>query len=494
MLASWAQRHCKSEDLAEYLSRSDIELAVVFLISSIQREHFSAEIDHVKQHNGHVQKTSLLRPRKCFVDKVGLLRLRTRFASSPHLAPDHLSPIILPQHCTFTQLAILAEHARAGHPGLERTIGAFRDRYFAVGTRRITRTLLKRCKICNIVRPNLPRFDYGSVPAFRFDATTPPFTNTGVDIFGPLKINMTTPGKRYAMIFSCATTRAVHLEIIRDMTAREVFLALRRFTSRRRTPDLFYSDNGRQLLAVRKQLLKLIAEYSDANPGKEIRFQWQLITAAAPWRAGFYERLIRVIKQFLMAFTYKEQLDDVELGTLMVEVEARMNSRPLFVYNGSPITPAHFFGGSEQTHLPLIGKPKNNEKRPQIVQDYLDQQNHLRKVWVAWIDKYLLQLRQFHQNTYLPNSSRNLQPGDVVLLKNFTAVDYWPLGIVDNVKVSNDGNVRTVSVRTTDRGKTVVKHRDVRTLVPLECAHEQLEFESTSDADQLDPSRMSQAS
>ncbi|KAH9399368.1 hypothetical protein TYRP_017779 [Tyrophagus putrescentiae] len=137
------------------------------------------------------------------------------------------------------------------------------------------------------------------------------------------------------------------------------------------------------------------------------------------------------------------------------------------------ITPAHFFSNRPLMQMPPIGTLMFRElDKPALVQQYKVFQSHINSVWKAWQSQYLLQLKSFHENLFLPNQSSSLRVGDAVILKNPTSPEQWPFGVVTEVIKSEDGAVRTVQVRTHDRGNLTIKTRDVRTLIPFECTQE----------------------
>jgi len=467
--------------IANYLKRKkpdnyeDIEahqLALILMIKFCQRTHFKNEIAEIED-GKCVPKDSVLRNYNCIIDGQGVLRLRTRLEKASNLSYDQIYPVIMPANCNISRAIVEYEHVRLAHPGIDRTINAVRDRYFVIGLRGIAKGVRRNCRICKWLRAATQDATYGALPAFRLDMASPPFTNTGLDIFGPLKISMKTPGKRYGLIFTCATTRAVHLELMQNMTAHEVFQAMRKFFARRGIPHLIYSDNGKQLTAVRSRLQQFLQELRTANPNVELRLTWHLQTAASPWRGGFYERLIRTIKEALVALTFKRVINDDELVITLYEIEGRMNSRPLFNYEGAVITPADFFVGKSLLRLPPIGNNNANQvTRVDIIDEYIKSQRSQNAVWTAWRQQYLLQLRNFHQNVYLPHSPVQFKVGDVVILKNNTQIDSWPLGIITQLYPGDDGVVRTVDVRTTSYGHVETKKRSIQTLVPLEASQE----------------------
>ncbi|GFW11578.1 integrase catalytic domain-containing protein [Trichonephila clavipes] len=156
--------------------------------------------------------------------------------------------------------------------------------------------------------------------------------------------------KFYVSLFTCAVTRAVHLELVSDMSTKCFLLALRRFLARRGNCKVIYSGNARTFKAAERELAYF------ANILKNSKFQnfvadkgihWKFIVKRAPWWGGFYERLVKTIKDPLRKILGRALLTFEELSTILSEVEVIVNHRPLtYVENDpgepEPLTPAHF--------------------------------------------------------------------------------------------------------------------------------------------------------
>ena len=114
--------------------------------------------------------------------------------------------------------------------------------------------------------------------------------------------------KVYIALFTCATSQAVHLELVPSLRAESLVKALARFKGRRGTPTLIASDNGKTF--------------------KNSRVQRQRVEAA-PWWGGFFEHLVKSVKLSLKTCLRNARLNYDKLSTTLVEVEAVLNSRPL---------------------------------------------------------------------------------------------------------------------------------------------------------------------
>ncbi|GFX25813.1 integrase catalytic domain-containing protein [Trichonephila clavipes] len=190
----------------------------------------------------------------------------------------------------------------------------------------------------------------GQLPRDRI-TQSPPFQIVGIDFTGAIlvKDNQGTR-KSYVSLFTCAVTRAVHLELVSDMSIKCFLLALRRFLARRGNCKVIYSDNARTFKAAERELAYF------ANILKDSEFQnfvadkgihWKFIVERVPWWGGFYERLVKTIKDPLRKILGRALLTFEELSTILSEVEIIINHRPLtYVENDpgepEPLTPAHF--------------------------------------------------------------------------------------------------------------------------------------------------------
>ena len=187
---------------------------------------------------------------------------------------------------------------------------------------------------------------------------TDPFKITGVDFTGALYVPSTEgEHKVYLCLFTCAACRAVHLEIVNDLTVEFFLQAFRRFAGRRSLPRLLLSDNGSTFLAAAEELKMLLTSTELAEALAHKGVEWKFIPKRAPWFGGFWEPLIGLTKSTLKKTLGRTHATLESLQTIIVEVEALLNDHPLTYASSdikdlNPINPSHLLHGRRIVKLP----------------------------------------------------------------------------------------------------------------------------------------------
>ncbi|XP_064479216.1 uncharacterized protein LOC135392436 [Ornithodoros turicata] len=151
-------------------------------------------------------------------------------------------------------------------------------------------------------------------------------------------------------------TRAIDHELTSDMTAQTFLLAFRRFGSRRGVPSTIFSDNAKTFRYCSK-VLRALFDNSVQDHASSVRIQWKFIAEWAPGWGGFREGLIRTIKDALKRCLRRSSLCYDELFTVLLEVEAAVNCRPLTqladeTEDCEALTPSYFLIGRRAVALP----------------------------------------------------------------------------------------------------------------------------------------------
>ena len=302
----------------------------------------------------------------------------------------------------------------------------------------------------------------------------PPFTITGVDFSGALYVQDGNQERKvYICLYTCATTRAIHLEIVHDLTVDMFILSFRRFVSRRSLPSIMVSDNASTYQSASEELQSLLRSTSLTHNLSKQGVQWRFIPKRAPWYGGWWERLIGLTKLTIKKVLGRTHVSLVTLQTLITEVEAVLNDRPLTymtsdIVDADPITPSHLLCGRRITPLPYVTVEDSEIEDPTYgsgVQVRAKKQALLLQHFQRrWREEYLTSLREFHQAT--GNNKQSIKVGDVVLVHDDTPRASWKMAVIEELIKGNDGLVRAAKIRTAT-GRT---NRPIARLVPLEVA------------------------
>ncbi|XP_071644514.1 uncharacterized protein [Temnothorax longispinosus] len=234
----------------------------------------------------------------------------------------------------------------------------------------------------------------GQLPPARVTPVRP-FHNTGVDYCGPFFVRdrvrrNSKQYKAYVAIFVCMVTKAIHLELVEDMTTTAFIGALKRFISRRGKVVNMYSDNGLNFRGADNEMQDLFQSPDLQHAATEERLNWHFIPPKAPHFGGLWEAAVRS-KQRLTKTIGDASLTVVEMMTVLAQVEAILNSRPLTPLSDDPLdlsalTPAHFLIGDFSTSYPepdILDVPMNRLSRWQHVERL---KQHF---WSRWSKEYL---------------------------------------------------------------------------------------------------------
>ena len=219
-------------------------------------------------------------------------------------------------------------------------LSEIRKKYWITNANSAARKILTKCVVCRRQRARVGEQKMSDLPQERLLPDLPPFTNTGVDYFGPLEIKRgRAVVKRWGVIFTCMTSRAVHIEVANSLDTSSCINALRRFISRRGQVKRLRSDNGTNFVGAKRELQKAFSAIKQDQIQKTLREQgieWTFNPPGASHHGGIWERMIRSIRQVLCSVLKEQTVDDEGLQTILGEVEAILNSRPLTAVTTDP--------------------------------------------------------------------------------------------------------------------------------------------------------------
>ncbi|XP_064620787.1 uncharacterized protein LOC135483687 [Lineus longissimus] len=462
----------KENRLHAELNASEINEAEQRWIKDTQVFYYREEMKNLKMKAETLG--TLARQLWLFIDNDGILRVGGRL----HNAPMRYSmkfPILIPPKSRLAALIVLDCHAKKNHSGLQSTITYIRYRYWITQIRVTVKTLLRTCVICKFIygkpyRKPIP----APLQSFRL-LEAHSFTVTGVDFTGALFVkDGTRETKAYICLFTCAVTRAIHLELVLDMSSETFIRAFRRFVARRSLPSKMVSDNGSTYLAAANELTELFKSRSVKRYLADRRVQWINIPKRAPWWGGFWERLIGLTKTSLKKVLGRAFVSVDELNTLLIEVEAGLNDRPLTYISEdvdvSPLSPSHFLMGHSITALPYdVDTDELDDPTFGQPQDLRNHNIRLGKLqadfWKRWTSEYLSSLRENDRISGKGITHNIVSVGDVVQIENSSVPrTRRNLGVITKVYPGRDRLIRSVDLKT----KSGQLNRPIAKLYPLE--------------------------
>ena len=237
-------------------------------------------------------------------------------------------PILL-SHDQISILFITKIHVTNGHANIATTLSLLNNSYRIPKAKVLVRKIIRNCLICK--QFIIQHYKAASMPPLPDSRTEPglPFEACGIDLTGALHIkndaNITS--KVYIVLVCCMKTRGIDLDIVNDLSESQLNLAFQRFCSRRGYPSLVLSDNASNLTALNKVLKDICSKASS-------KITWQFITSRSPWKGGFYERLIGLVKYVLKRRIGKQLLNRSELLTCIAETTTRCHNKYSHVSGG----------------------------------------------------------------------------------------------------------------------------------------------------------------
>ncbi|KAJ8006653.1 hypothetical protein DPEC_G00109460 [Dallia pectoralis] len=410
----------------------DYREAEAHIFRRIQQECFPDELRLLKAGKAVGTSSRLLTLAPELDDTGELIRVGGRLRRAENLDYATAHPIVLDPTHHFTRLLIKDYDSRLCHPGPERVFAEMRRTFWILRGREAIRRFQHSCTDCRRwkSRPVVPKM--ADLPAARQRLCKPVFYSTGTDCFGPFQVKLGRRlEKRWGIIFKCLTTRAVHLDILNNLSTDSFLMAFRRFIARRGHP-LRYSRTKERTSVEEKE-----------SCTKHSRIYPQTCRHSLQGKA--------------------QPVAEEVLRTVFIEVEGILNSKPLGYVSSDvtdldPVTPNLLLMGRLDGSLPQVVYPeseilcKRQWRHSQVLSDHF---------WSSYIRHYLpsLQVRQkWH------TSPADLKENVVVMLVDPQLPRaLWPIGRVLKVHTSADGHVRSAEVEI--KGKTYT--RPVARLVAL---------------------------
>ncbi|MCO5761852.1 MAG: hypothetical protein NHG36_10120 [Chromatiaceae bacterium] len=448
-------------------SLTELEAAEVDLVKRAQRDCFKAEVREIREAAKEdpsagavsiIPRRGCLQRKRVFLHTDGLVRVVTRLEKADFLSWEESNPIALPTKHPATRLLIREYHRRADHAGARGTYAALIRKYSISFS--IVKQEVFRCQKCRSSAPLPMKAPLAPLHAGRLQLRGSVFQQTGMDFFGPFVLRRRK--KAYGLLFTCMTTRAVHLELCPDSSVPTWLNAIERFVARRGQPRIIRCDRAGTFLGGSRRIAQLEREVLpeaffqelSGEVSERLKIQFCFSPAQTPHFGGLWESLVRSVKLHLVkAAGTISNLSYDALVTFLARAESVINRRPLAIGEGLEIlTPASILApASEMGH----GFSPNCS----VVRVVGQVRQAIEWFWKHWTNSYL----SYISATRFPKGHpfyTPLKQGDEVLFRrkeSFHHLQGSPAlesGTVEKVHRSGDGYARLIDVRPKD-GKTI---------------------------------------
>ncbi|XP_045533952.1 uncharacterized protein LOC123721008 [Papilio machaon] len=436
----------KDKSVQKDLTAEDLRLAEIHVLRHSQLESFPEEINCLKNHRPLPRKSRLFHLSPAF-DEHNLLRINGRINRAPDIGEDIKCPIILHHKHPTTKLLLNFYHRKAAHGNHEMVVNEVRQRYWVINLRSAVRSVAFHCPLCRIKRAKPLNPPMGDLPAVRLSHHRRPFTFVGLDYFGPVTVTIgRRTEKRYVALYTCLVIRAIHLEIVHNLSADSALMSLRRFCARRGTPSEIWSDNGTAFVGASRMLRELYGAAITTFAANE-NIVWKFLPPSAPFMGGVWERLVRSVKTALRVTLHSRSPSEEVFCTLLLEAEGLINSRPLThvppdADSQEALTPFHFIlGASSGRPIPVAVTDRDLVSRA----SWRKAVRLLDFFWSRWVREYLPTLNPRRGG----GTDTTVKEGDIVLVVDDQLPrGTWPRGRVCKVYFGRDGKIRVADVMT----------------------------------------------
>ena len=431
--------------------------AIVTIVKEAQKEKYGSLIKSLKSKQPIPENLKLteLSP---YLDNDGVMCVggRLKNANIPFCVKH---PLLIPSNHPLSTAIINYFHARCKHQGSHISHGIIIQSGFHLENgRQLIRQVIKNCIICKKLRATTSVQLMADLPYDRLEEV-PPFTNVGIDIFGPFLIHDGKNTRRtlatkkiWVLIIVCLPSRAIHLEPLVGMDTSSFRNALTRFITMRGNCQIIRSDQGSNFLCARKQM-DAIDVRGLAKELQERNIQWILNPPQASHHAGSWERKIGSVRRVLegtLAVMNNRGLSRDEFATIIAEAASIVNQTPLWTVPNDPNDPAPLTPAMLLTLKSNPGKLCHEDITEKDVYEYGQRRyrriNYLSgQFWSRWRQEYLQNLTRRHK---WKKVSPCISVDDVVLVRDkSTKRNQWPLGRVTELRLSDDGLVRSVTLQ-----------------------------------------------
>ncbi|XP_062534495.1 uncharacterized protein LOC134203622 [Armigeres subalbatus] len=398
---------------------------MLHLVRLSQKESFSQEIANLSS-GTQIKDSSAISPLNPMLQG-GILRVGGRLRNAA-VSENRKHPMIIDHRHPLASLVIRYYHLKMLHSGQQVIIASTRERFWIPNIRKLVRKVLHECVTCFRIKPRchaqlmaeLRQKDVGDVA-----------------------------------VFVCLVVKAIHVELVADLTTEAFLAALKRFSARRDRPAFIMCDNAENFVGTKRELRRLLNLFEQEQFQNSVAcnaaaegFEFKGSPARSPNFGGLWEAAVKSFKTTFKKVIGTRTLQYDEMQTVLTQIEAVLNSRPLTPISNDPgdfeaLTPGHFL---VQRPLTAIAEPCLENIPTNRLSIWQRAQAYSQQIWKKWITLYLSDL---HNRTKWTRLRDNIAVGTMVLLMDERLPPLkWNLGRVTEVFRGSDDNIRVVDVQT----------------------------------------------
>ncbi|XP_068229586.1 uncharacterized protein [Palaemon carinicauda] len=304
-----------------------------------------------------------------------------------------------------------------------------------------------------------------------------PFQYVGIDFTGHLWVRDELSGKTtkmFILVFTCLNVRAVHFELLPDMSTKNFVLAFQRFSNMYTIPQYLYSDNAKSFLKGGSILERSLESQEFQSELSKCNIKHIKIPLYSAWVGSAWERLIRVLNNCLYKVIGRSKLTYFELLTTISNIQLAINSRPLTYKSSSEnlesITPNSFIKLHGNSSLILIKDDSDvwldDSSQPSLERTVEIQEEIIENFKKLWYENYLLSLREHSRNLYQSKWENRIKVGDIVQIKAINKPrPFWMMDKVLGLILGFDNNIRSVKLK---QGNGATEYHSICNLYPEE--------------------------
>ncbi|XP_055927956.1 uncharacterized protein LOC129959159 [Argiope bruennichi] len=355
-----------------------------------------------------------------FRDEESILRIKTKLTEMDDLR-NFRYPILLPGKHRLVELLVREAHMENSHTEVQILLSKLRENFWIINGRRTIRREINKCfrykrydsRNIQIQPIGLPQDTVEESAAFEV---------SGVDLAGSLTLKG--GEKCWIVLFMCVVYRAIHLKLTLSLDTRSFPLCLRWFIARRGPPKVIYSDNDTNFVGAENFLQNLYWDVIERETSIQ-RITWKFIPPSAPWRGGFWKRIVQMVRKLLRRVLGNACLYYEELVAILCDCEAVINSRPLTYLSEDPndlipLTPSMFIQDIPTVGVPELDKLDITDVKRRL-KYRLNHRQHIRNKFRCEYLGILLQPRK-KSNYY------EVKPGEIVLSEDDSKKRLmWPM-------------------------------------------------------------------